>query len=207
MAASKFSLSLILAFLAVAVTLVTGSPLSRRQTGTCIVPLIIFTSFNEPFSLTVQNKTHPEVHNLPVSYVSENANPGGPVEHFLALGKYGDSTISKFRLTDQRLYPAPEVGIPEQIPAYTRDSKFKDLVEIYFPAALPPQVPTTLWNGFYGCSEDTGTGQLELGAGGFAGLCAKKDGKGGYRLFLKTVGMCPTEREYVGDERWLTGLW
>jgi hypothetical protein len=192
---SKLSFSLILAFLAL--TIVAASPLSRR--GTCITNPIAFTGFKEQITISVQNKTHPAVHKLPVSYAPVEAYPNGPVEHFLALRKNPPPNTTKFRFTDEMLFFAHEVSIPEAVvPAYTRESKFKDLIEIYFPASTLPQPPTTRWVGYWGCNDDTGAVQLEIGVSG-ASFCAKKDGETGYRLYMKTIGMYPCECVGEGD--------
>ena len=153
--------------------LASAASLSRRQT--CIVNPILYTSFEETLTLSVQNKSYP-LHNRAIYYTSLGDETTGPVEHAMTVYRSSPLPPAAFRLTSQKLYHSPPQGVPEQIPVYTRPSEYNGLEEVYFPATLPDVEPTVLWGGYPGCDPDTNAAQLELGPDGNRRVCAKPNG-------------------------------
>ncbi|CUS12213.1 unnamed protein product [Tuber aestivum] len=163
-------------------TLLASASLPRRQS--CIVNPILYTTFEETLTLSVQNKSFP-LHNRAIYHTALGDETTGPVEH--AMTVYGSSPLppAAYHLTSQKLYHAPPVGVPEQIPVYTRPSAYTGLEEVYFPATPPSVEPTVLWGGYPGCDPDTNAPQLELGPDGNRRVCAKPDGND-WRIYLQT---------------------
>ena len=162
--------------------LASAAALSRRQT--CITNPILYISFEETLTLSVQNKSHP-LHRRGIYYTSLGDGTG-PSEHAMTVYRNTPLPPSDFRLTEQKLYPVPPQGIPEQIPVYTRPSQYNGLEEVYFPATLPSVEPTVRWGGYQGCDPDTGAVQLELGPdGGNRKVCAKPNGPD-WRIYLQS---------------------
>jgi len=163
--------------------LASAASVSRRQT--CIVNPILYTSFEETLTLSVQNKSHP-LHNHEIGYRGLGDNPTGPAEHAMIVYPATPPFIPDiFRLTSQKLYYARSQGVPEQIPVYTRPSKYNGLEEVYFPATLPNVEPTVLWHGYPGCDPDTNAVQLELGPDGNRRVCVKGSGVE-WRIYLQS---------------------
>lgn len=162
--------------------LASATSLPRRQT--CIVNPILYTSFEETLTLSVQKKSHP-LHNRAIYYTSLGDSTTGPVEHAMTVYRSSPLPPDAFRLTSQKLYHAPPQGIPEQIPVYTRPSGYNDLEEVYFPATLPSVEPTVLWGGYPGCDPDTNAAQLELGPEGNRRVCAKPSGVD-WRIYVQS---------------------
>ncbi|PUU83261.1 hypothetical protein B9Z19DRAFT_1039756 [Tuber borchii] len=172
------------------VLLASAASLSRRQT--CIVNPILYTSFEETLTLSVQNKSHP-LHNRAIYYTSLGDETTGPVEHAMTVYRSSSLPPAAFRLTSQKLYHSPPQGVPEQIPVYTRPSEYNGLEEVYFPAVVPIAEPTVLWGGYPGCDPDTNAVQLELGPDGNRKVCAKPNGID-WRIYVQSgsgqVGDC-----------------
>jgi len=154
--------------------LASAAPFSRRQT--CITNPILYISFEETLTLSVQHKSHP-LHNRAIYYTSLGDETTGPVEHAMTVYQSSPLPPVAFRLTSQKLYHSPPQGIPEQIPVYTKPSEYNGLEEVYFPATLPSVAPTVRWGGYPWCDPDTGAVQLELGPDGEnRKVCAKPNG-------------------------------
>ena len=163
--------------------LASAASFSRRQT--CIVNPILYTSFEETLTFSVQNKSYP-LHNKAIGYTSLGGETTGPVEHVMTVYRASPPFVpDTFRLTSQKLYHASLQGVPEQIPVYTRPSEYSGLDEVYFPATLPNVEPTVLWGGYPGCDPDTNAVQLELGPDGNRRVCVKDSG-GEWRVYLQT---------------------
>jgi len=164
--------------------LASAAAFSRRQI--CITNPILYISFEETLTLSVQNKSHP-LHNRAIYYTSLGDETTGPVEHAMTVYRSSPLPPAAFRLTSQKLYHSPTQGIPEQIPVYTRSSEYNGLEEVYFPATLPSVEPTVRWGGYPGCDPDTpNTVQLELGPdGGNRKVCAKPNGPD-WRIYLQS---------------------
>ncbi|RPA95462.1 hypothetical protein L873DRAFT_1829811 [Choiromyces venosus 120613-1] len=162
--------------------LASAASLTRRQH--CIVNPILYVSFDETLTLSVQNKSHP-LHNRAIYYTPLGDPTSGPVEHALTVYRGSPLPPAAFRLTLQKLYHAPPLGVPEQIPAYTRPSGYNGLEEVYFPAAPRSSSPTVLWSGYQGCDPDTNAVQLELGPGGNRKVCAKPQGAD-WRIYVQS---------------------
>ncbi|CAZ81521.1 unnamed protein product [Tuber melanosporum] len=180
MAFQKLAIPLILTLYCA--LLASASSLRRRQN--CIVNPILYTSFDETLTLSVQNKSHP-LHNRAIYYTPLGDSTTGPVEHALTVYRSSPLPPAAFRLTSQKLYHAPPLGVPEQIPVYTRPSGYSGLDEVYFPATLPSEEPKVLWSGYPGCDPDTNAPQLELGPDGNMKVCAKPQGDD-WRIYVQS---------------------
>jgi len=86
--------------------LASAAPFSRRQI--CITNPILYTSFEETLTLSVQNKSHP-LHNRAIYYTSRGDETTGPVEHAMTIYRSSPLPPAAFRLTSQKLYhPRPK---------------------------------------------------------------------------------------------------
>jgi hypothetical protein len=119
----------------------------------CTVLPVVYYSYGN-IALSVQNKAYPEIHNKGVNYTPAVTNHTGLVEHYFTIPQLTYET-DIFSLINRKLLYSPTLGAQDQIPAYTRPSKWPNLREIYFPAVHPPEEPDILWMGSMSCNEET----------------------------------------------------
>ena len=161
----KFTIPLILTLYYV--LLAHASSFSRRQT--CIVNSTVYTSFEEPLILEVQNKSYPpNLHNRAIYYTSLGNGATGPVKYTMNVHSNGRPPPT-FSLHGQLLHI-------QQFQVNIRPSEYNGLEEVYFSSTPWFTEPGVLWSGYPGCNPNTDAVELELRPDGNRRFCAKPYG-------------------------------